>query len=117
MATNTYVLVTQPGVTSTPTTIYTVPGAVNEAMVISLLLTNVSNTSDVKATVTIKDVSNQSSLQNVKLCNSMFLPRNSNFNVLNDNNRLILNSGDQIIVSSDQASASIDVLISVMEIR
>jgi hypothetical protein len=92
---------------TTVTTVYTVPAATT-ATVIGLVIANDSG-ADTTATVEITD---DSAAVTVKLCASTPIPAASNLNVLNTNNRLVLEAADLIKVT---AAASCDVIVSVME--
>lgn len=116
MATNVYVMDSYAGVTNTASTVYTVPGSASESLIIGLMLTNTSTT-DINVSVTVRDASKPTGQQNVKICNAMFLPKNSTFNVLNDNSRMVLSTSDQIIVNTASAGQTVDVVVSAMEIR
>ena len=92
---------------TTVTTVYTVPAATT-ATVIGRVSANDSG-ADTTATVEITD---DSAAVTVKLCASTPIPAASNLNVLNKNNRLVLEAADRIKVT---AAASCDVIVSVME--
>jgi len=93
---------------TTVTTVYTAPGATT-ATVVGLVIANDSG-SDTTATVEVTD---DSAAVTVKLCSSTPIPAASNLNVLNTNNRIVLETGDSIAVT---AAAACDVIVSVLEI-
>ena len=88
-----------------------VPASSGDAMIISLILTNVSAS---PATISV-DIADSSGVVKCRILHNGYLPSGSNINILNDNSRLVLKAADRIYVTSSVAN-SIDVAVSVMEI-
>jgi hypothetical protein len=93
---------------TTVQTIYTAPGATT-AVVVGLIVANVAG-ADTTATVKVYD---SSAALLVTLCSLTPVPATSNLNVLNNNNRVVLETGDYITVT---CAAACDAIASVMEI-
>jgi hypothetical protein len=90
------------------TTVYTCPGGTT-ATVIGLV---VANAAGVDTTATVK-VFDDSETVTANLCLVTPVPAASNLNVLNNNNRVVLEANDYITVT---CVAACDVVVSVMEI-
>lgn len=88
------------------TTVYTAPGATT-TVVIGLVVSNVAG-SDTTLTATVTK-----GATTVALISAAPLPSASNYSVLSNNNRIVLQTGDSIAVS---AGANVDVLVSAMQI-
>jgi len=93
---------------TTVTTVYTAP-ALTTATVIGLV---VANAAGADTTATVKVVDSSASVT-ANLCLSTSVPAASNLNVLNNNNRVVLEAGDYITVT---CAAACDVTVSVLEI-
>jgi hypothetical protein len=104
---NTFKLKVANNVTSV-TTVYTAPGSTTSTIV-GLII---ANDAAVDTFVTV-EVTDSSAAVTVKLCSDAPLPAASNLPVLNNNNRLVLETGDSIKVTADDAC---DVTVSIMEI-
>jgi hypothetical protein len=93
---------------TTVTTVYTAPGGTT-ATVIGLV---VANAAGADTTATVKVIDNSATVT-ANLCLATPVPAASNLNVLNNNNRVVLEAGDSITVT---CVAACDVVVSVMEI-
>jgi len=93
---------------TTVTTIYTAP-SLTTATVIGLV---VANAAGADTTATVKVISSGTSVT-ANLCLATPVPAASNLNVLNNNNRVVLQAGDSITVT---CVAACDVVVSVLEI-
>jgi hypothetical protein len=105
--TNTFKNGAKAGIT-TVQTLYTAPAATTST-VIGLIIANAGGSD---TTVTVKAIDNSGSVT-ANLCLSAPVPAGSNLNVLNNNNRLVLETADSITVT---CAAACDAFISVMEI-
>lgn len=119
MATNTYKMYSGKVTTvGGEQTIYIVPGA-TEGLVIGLMITN-SSSADASVTIKVNDnVNTQTptlSGTDIYVAYNMLVPKNSNFNVLNDNNRMVVSAADIVKVTCAGTGAGVDVVLSVMEI-
>lgn len=93
---------------TTVQTVYTAPAATTST-VIGLVVANAAG-ADTTATVKVVD---SSAAVTANLCLSTPVPAASNLNVLNNNNRVVLETGDSITVT---CAAACDVVVSVLEI-
>lgn len=93
---------------TTVQTVYTCPGGTT-ATVIGLVVANAAG-SDTTATVKVID---NSATVTANLCLVTPVPAASNLNVLNNNNRVVLEAADSITVT---CVAACDVVVSVLEI-
>jgi len=96
------------GSITTVQTIYTAPAATT-SVVMGLI---VANTSGADTTASVKVYDNSASLL-VQLCALTPVPAASNLNVLTNNNRVVLETGDYITVT---CAAACDAIASIMEV-
>ena len=93
---------------TTVQTVYTAPASTT-SVVMGLIVANVSG-ADTTATVKVID---SSATVTATICSTTPVPASSNLNVLTNNNRIVLETGDSITVT---CAASCDAAASVMEI-
>jgi hypothetical protein len=93
---------------TTVQTLYTCPGSTT-AVVLGLVVANAGGSD---TTATVKALDNSASVS-ANLCLSAPVPAAANLNVLNNNNRIVLEAGDSITLT---CAAACDAFISVMEI-
>jgi hypothetical protein len=115
---NTFKLKTKASIGTSPTTVYTVPASgVDSTVIIGLLLANIDTTTTdgVKGTVQIVTASTSGENANDPyLGKALPIPLASSLELMGGN-KIVLEAGDVIKVTSDTAS-SIDVSLSIMEI-
>ena len=93
---------------TTVQTVYTCPGATT-ATIVGLV---VANAAGADTTATVKVIDNSAAVT-ANLCLVTPVPAASNLNVLNNNNRVVLEAADSITVT---CAAACDVVVSVLEI-
>ena len=106
---NTFKSYTKSSVGTSPTTVYTVPGSTT-SVVIGFNIANIT-TSTVTADVQI--VKADVSADNVYIVKEIEIPTGTLYD-FNAGNKIILQTGDEIRVTSD-TSSSVDAIVSVLE--